>query len=618
MVGTRAGSPVLDSAAIELASLRAQVAALVAAQQADQTMNTPVVAAPSTITAPLRGGILNGIAWTGGGTQTSMKQLASPASPDAYRPTDFRSMRSVYEKCVTGLAPESCYDTAATNTVSLVMYLNDIKTLISQTGQDGVFLIQHQDGIERSLLDFSGMFTSQEAEVHAQELMTNGDEYDKKNLVSSGLLMMKTIGPTLKGEIQKSINSEASKTGPVIFMLIIERIVTSSSQTWRNMINELQKLRLSQEPGENVEAFASKVDHLCRTLEGANQLPPDAAVLVSQCFMASAVEVFKIKFMTIFGELDSQPKKYKWQEVVSQATRMYHTLKLTEGNWSVAVRAPPHSLPAAVVLKEGGASTSSNCHSCGKPGHFSRNCPNNGNGGGGKDPWKNTAPAAGQPETMIKFDKNYYWCGTCKAWNLSHVTDKHVAGASSRGGRNRGGNAPPQAPSPVQAPATQAASLAPTLIASVPSAPVASATATNDQAHFSLIPHGGFMCSLEESATEESAMAVLGRQVKRPKPEPALYNEAREQATLYYNSGKFPDKENMDQALFDVFMKIVEDDMMDRIDKRICAAEQRELEASLAAGHFIVTDENMKEHLEDDIEVTSGADTPDGHISLKD
>jgi hypothetical protein len=49
--------------------------------------------------------------------------------------------------------------------------------------------------------------------------------------------------------------------------------------------------------------------------------------------MAYAVEVFKTKLMSIYGKLDSQPwKYYTWLEVVSQATSMYHTLKLTEGN----------------------------------------------------------------------------------------------------------------------------------------------------------------------------------------------------------------------------------------------------------------------------------------------
>jgi hypothetical protein len=50
-------------------------------------------------------------------------------------------------------------------------------------------------------------------------------------------------------------------------MLIIVRIITSSSQTCCNMINELQKLSLSQEPGENAEAFASEVNHLCAHLK---------------------------------------------------------------------------------------------------------------------------------------------------------------------------------------------------------------------------------------------------------------------------------------------------------------------------------------------------------------
>ena len=40
--------------------------------------------------------------------------------------------------------------------------------------------------------------------------------------------------------------------------------------------------------------------------------------------------------------------------------------------------------------------------------------------------WKKVPPAAGQPETMKKSDRTWYWCGKCKRWTNTHSTSQHV------------------------------------------------------------------------------------------------------------------------------------------------------------------------------------------------
>jgi hypothetical protein len=83
------------------------------------------------------------------------------------------------------------------------------------------------------------------------------------------------------------------------------------------------------------------------------------------------------------------------------------------------------------------------CFTCKKEGHMSRDCPDKAKEGGKKDgdgkkkdrgdKWKRTAPADGESETKTIKDKTYYWCGTCKMWNTTHITARHEAGKGRKG-----------------------------------------------------------------------------------------------------------------------------------------------------------------------------------------
>jgi hypothetical protein len=92
------------------------------------------------------------------------------------------------------------------------------------------------------------------------------------------------------------------------------------------------------------------------------------------------------------------------------------------------------------------------CHKCNKPGHWSRECPENNKGkdrnGNGNErlkdvkSWKSTPPLSGAPQVKQANGKAFNWCASCNRWTTTHTTATRT-GCGKRGanGANGGGTA---------------------------------------------------------------------------------------------------------------------------------------------------------------------------------
>lgn len=480
--------------AAELAMFRAATAAAILQQP-----QPPTVVVPPT---PNHGGVEANIAWTGGSTA---EPRPSPLTPDCYRPSDFKNQRSVFTRCTEGLPASkhlevgSGASSALGGGTHLVTWLNEIYRFLTDTGQESVFLVKDKDGVERSLLTHSGMFTVQDAKAHAADLHTTSDDYDRKNMETSGTALMKSIGPNLHSDLQKFI--VGTLLGPVVFMQIVSRIQSSSSSVWRAMVDSLKALRLRQEPGENVDSFSDKITEYCRSLEGANKLPDDVTVILTEAYMDCTVESFKYQFVSLFNQCDRDPESTDWRAIVEEATSSFRRLNGRKA-WNVDLpRGGAVGMAGGLVPGNGGARL---CFNCGSPDHIQRDCtaspPGNNGGGGGNGggrgngngrvngpivpAWKSTPPAGGASEYMTKFDKPYFWCSTCQRWNLTHVSAAHTPNLSRHNGR--GNQAPAAGPAPV-APASGPAP--------APAPPEAAAMVAPMVSDFSLVQFGGYVCT---------------------------------------------------------------------------------------------------------------------------
>ena len=447
-----AGTPTAPTAA-EFAELQAQVATNAAtaargpadfmATYAETQAATTAAALSPMITSPLRGGLLHipgklSVVWTGGGLSATASERLKAASPFAYRPAGLKEMSSIYEHNTTGLSTEKRLEVASTaGTVTLMAWKNNCHNHFVKNGQDGVMLVK-MDGVEMPLVANSGRINSAKAKLHVTELLDSGDEYDEHNLATSGEFLLDSIGPALLSSIQTLMpaNDPASAMGPFIFMLIMERIMTSSSSLWRDMVTKLGGMRIANEPGENVGTFSEKLKSMCMALEGAGELPNDVSFLICRSIMKCSVKVFESHYTALYANLQFNPRAITWHAIIVEAVGLYNAL-VQDNEWTVNDPVPPRSLAALVPSSTGPSGEDRTCHLCGVAGHLSRNCPTaqgkrNSRQRQPMPLWKTTGPAPGQPETMTKYDKTYFWCTTCSHWNVTHLTENHTSGIGKR------------------------------------------------------------------------------------------------------------------------------------------------------------------------------------------
>ena len=426
---------------------------------------------------PRCGGITNvngvDIAWCGGGVNGGPTERTAAASMLAYRPTEFKAKTKTETSCSAGLA-ESFHLTTAdklagekgeTSLVTMQAWINQIKQIIEDRGMDSVFRMVN-GAAEQYLLAEFGRADKGKVADWLTFIRANGDDYDIENLQMSGKMLKASLELDMLKKVERETPANAS--GPEVYAAVVNLHQSLGSSAVRQLTEQLQQLKLSKEPAENVTIFGDKVLDLALRIQGAGPLtcPHDLGTLVYECFKGCTTSEFASE-VTDFCKKSNKndPTVADWEASVSELKSLYRTLVVRK-EWDAEKhhkeKADVQAMQAMIstlqqTVKNLGSSKQSGsgdggtdtrtCYHCGKKGHVKPNCPDkdkpkvgSAGGSGGATPSSGTnaaginrvAPKEGEPHTKMDSDgAETKWCGTCNRWwkgEKSHLTEEHVKG----------------------------------------------------------------------------------------------------------------------------------------------------------------------------------------------
>ena len=92
------------------------------------------------------------------------------------------------------------------------------------------------------------------------------------------------------------------------------------------LVAELQKMKISQEAGEDVSKFCNKLTDKCRRITGTGHAPVDLATIVATTFISSNDEGFRISMRSVLDKTNSFNTKETWRTVIDAAKQKHQDL----------------------------------------------------------------------------------------------------------------------------------------------------------------------------------------------------------------------------------------------------------------------------------------------------
>ena len=406
--------------------------------------------------------------WTGG---PNLAKLTRPKSSNARRPSDLKSLSKVQDACEEGLSEGRQLGTVddKDNNITVTSWVNEVRGIIEKRGMDTVFHIILGKSETNMLVEWGDISMSQVQEWVAQ-LKTTGVRqpdgtvaavctFDCDNLDWSATMLKNSITVRLWEEIESDL--EYGATGPEIFVAIMSRFQHASSSAVRALVKKLEKLKLINEPGMNVDTFSIKVSDLVLQIQafGKKSIPDDISSLVAQCYLDTDVDEFKLVASQIFNQVDSNPASKAWRGIITDLKAKYRSLDGL-GRWPhkgkkdladeiALLNGTVNSLTqklANLKSSQGPQSQKRTCFNCGADDHLRKDCPkppqntnsdNSGTSTGGTGRhWTKIKPADGEPHTKTVNGEEYMYCDKCGRWRKGdnkHLTANHKTKAQIQG-----------------------------------------------------------------------------------------------------------------------------------------------------------------------------------------
>ena len=386
-----------------------------------------------------------------------------PKTINARRPETFRDASNVEKACTKGLNPE--YTLALEQKkgkITLTSWVEKIREYIEDCGMDTVFRIWDAKTEKEIYLlkewgEAADMTRAKEWTDQLRKGLTtktgtklDACEWDHDNLNWSKKGILASIDLEMQEMVEKDLRFGASGVEVLSAVILKQQQVTATSV--RVLVNELEALTLSDQPGQDVELFGNLVIDKARRIEGTGFGPPDLAVLVAKTFVSSDSLSFNIEANSYHSRVDKDPKSMSWETIVFELKNKYRAL-LGQKMWDAAkglkkaedrelagmksASSELTGLTAAIKqltqqgYQGGGQQNTNNvvCFNCGKPGHFARNCPEAQDGQRhGQRSWKKIPPGENEPAVKLVDGVEWKYCGRCRRWTsgtTKHSTEEH-------------------------------------------------------------------------------------------------------------------------------------------------------------------------------------------------